>query len=140
MMETKNRRQRAAFGTIIKKNRTWHVVWHVNGKRYQRSSGSANREDAKRLLAEIQMEVRQGHYAPNASKLTLQGLRELVVTDYKANRRRSLPRVTYAFDRLFDFFGKEARAALIQPKVPDYMAWRRATRDPWPAIMASRQL
>jgi len=120
----RKKRQRSVFGTILKKGHIYHVRYTIGTKTYQQSTKSTSRDEARRLLTELQVSLRQG-VTPDGTKVTLDELKALVVANYKANGRKTLWRAEMCFKRLADYFGADAKLSVIPPRVPDYIAHRR---------------
>src|SRR6266849_4511212 len=69
----------------------WWVKYHVGGKPVRESTHSTKLDDAKRLLRVRLGEVEKGTPPSiNLQKTTVREIVEDLITNYRANRRRSL--------------------------------------------------
>ena len=115
---TQDRRE---FGTLRLRGRIWHIRYKVAGRTYQESSKSTNREDAETLLDQRQSELgRCVFVAPDAKRLGLADLRDLVKRDYRVKRYGSLRTVLQCFGRLERFFGNASALAITTDRVTAY--------------------
>jgi len=104
---------------------TWWIQYSVRGKRYRESSGSANRNDAVKLLKDRLGAAAQGKpVGPNVDKTTFEDLAQILLDDYRANGRRSLERVQAAVNHLRGFFGDYLAIDITSDQVTRYMTWR----------------
>lgn len=104
---------------------TWWIQYSVRGKRYRESSGSANRNDAVKLLRDRLGAAAQGKpVGPNVDKTSFDDIAQILLDDYRANGRRSLERVEAAFNHLRGFFGDYLAIDITSDQVTRYMTWR----------------
>jgi integrase len=109
----------------LKTCETWAIRYFVNGKATTETTGSTNRADAVRLLKQRIGDVATGKpVGPLIQRLTFEDLAEMVVADYKANTRRSLPRVEDALEHLRGFFGKDRAERITTDRLTSYRAFR----------------
>ena len=114
---------------------TWWIQYSVRGKRYRESSGSANRNDAVKLLRDRLGAVAQGKpVGPNVDKTSFEDLAQILLDDYRANSRRSLERVEAAINHLRGFFGDYLAIDITSDQVTRYMTWRQK-QDAAPATI-----
>ena len=85
---------------------TWTVQYSHKGRQYRESSGSTRRSDAVGLLRKRLSEMAPGRrfLGPQSERITFEELMELVLSDYRANQRRSTRRVVIARKRLAKAF------------------------------------
>src|SRR5207245_3625122 len=75
----------------LKNSAHWWVKYYINGKPRRESTGSTRLDDAKKLLRTRLGEVEKGTLPTvNLQKVTLREIIEDFITNYRANRRRSL--------------------------------------------------
>src|SRR5206468_8070555 len=87
-------RDTSGLGEIKLRGSIWWIRYYDNGRRRQESSGSTKRPKAVALLKRrIKEQEQNGRAAPEKDKVTFDAAAAAVVTDYKINRRRSLPDV-----------------------------------------------
>lgn len=120
-----NDRRTAGTGGVYQRGAVFWIRYSVRGRKVRESSGSTKRADAVRLLKRRLGEIGAGRYVgPDAEKVTLVDLRELILTDYRLKGRRSTLRVQEAFRHLSAFF-TFARVPDITPdRVDAYITHR----------------
>lgn len=109
----------------------WYYTYYRDGKRYRRSTGvvdngtQENKQAARDVMTTAMAEhAKEGPPAPG--HLTLADLRDLVVTDYELNGRKSLPRLKQSFRNLEAHFGARRRVSRIDTRaVREYARKRR---------------
>ena len=83
-------------GTIFKRGKTWYVSYWVDGKQVQKSSGSANIQDAKRLRDQILGKKARGEIVvSDAAKITCRELLDDLLAHYDAGNAK--PTTTRVF-------------------------------------------
>jgi integrase len=112
---------------IYKRNGSpfWWIHYSHRGKQYCESSKSTVLADAKRLIKKRLGEMGSGRFAPNADKVTMKELAELVREDYRSNQRRTLWRVNFSLTHVLAFFGNTP-ALDIPRRIPAYITARLA--------------
>jgi integrase len=88
----------------------WWLDYSIRGKRYRESTKTTVRAEAARLLRQRITEHGTGRYAPNADRMTLDDLGQMLRTHYELEGLRSLTRAAGALERLREHFGGDARA------------------------------
>ena|SRR5215510_2934082 len=83
------------MGSVYQRGHVWWVQYSFNGRKHRESTRSRNRRDAVRLLRSRLEEIGRGRLiGPALEKTTFDDLAELLLTDYRINRKRSLARIT----------------------------------------------
>ena len=104
---------------------TWAIRYFVNGKATTETTGSTNRADAVRLLKKRIGDAANGKpVGAVIQRLTFKDLAEMIVTDYKANGRRSLARIEEALNHLREVFGKDRAEVITTDRLIAYRAFR----------------
>jgi len=115
------------MGGVYQRGATyWIRYWH-RGERFSESSNSTKESDAWALLKKRQGEIGIGrHTKPDAQRLTLEGLRKLLLKDYADNGQKSADRAAASMDHLEDFFGKDTRTIdITMDWIVEYVDHRR---------------
>src|SRR5262249_18222118 len=88
---TPDRQHLPGLGTIYRRGRVWWIKWSKDGKRRRESSKSERGVDAIRLLRRrIEEAARDRRRDPVAeNRVTMAQLFDALVSDYRANGRRS---------------------------------------------------
>jgi len=85
---------------------TFWIAYSLRGKLIRESSHSRKEADAWRLLKKRLGEMALGRpVGLNIEKTTFEEMAAMIVNDYKANGRRSLPRLEEAITQLREYFG-----------------------------------
>jgi len=116
-------------GTLFKRGRIWYLSYYVDGRQVQRSSRSANLQDAKRLRDQILgKKAREEMGNSSAEKVTcgelLDDLIEYAKTNLKASTAHIFELVIEANIR--PFFGHLRAVALTTERFKDYRRKRLA--------------
>jgi site-specific recombinase XerD len=84
---------------------TYTVEYYVNGRMKRESARTTNQKKALSLLKRRQGKIAEGRRVdPAGERVVFKQLADNLLNDYKANRRRSLERVTDALDHLLAAF------------------------------------
>ena len=111
----------------LKTSATWWLVYHVRGVRYRESAHSTHRPDAVRLLKKRLGDIGTGRpVGPALERTTFEHLAEMLLNDYRANTRRSLPRALSAVSHLRSAFGLARALDLTADRISSYVADRLA--------------
>jgi integrase len=105
----------------------------------KRSTGTADEALARKRLARWHAEVLGGSYLPDADRTTFDQLAAMLLDDYRANRRRSLPRLEHALAHLAPVFGGARARAITRDRVVAYTRQRRE-QDGAAAATVNREL
>jgi len=83
------------LGRIFKRGSVYWIAYSYRGKEFRESSHSKSEAQAQRLLKKRIGEMGRGRLiGPALEKTTFDDLAELLLTDYRINRKRSLARIT----------------------------------------------
>jgi integrase len=120
--------KRRGQGYIFRKTgtRLWTIQYYQRGKRIRESTGTANRNQAVKLLNKRLADAAAGKaVGPAVEGTILSQILAMVEADYRANSRRSLDRVQQGAAHLLSFFGQECRVNTItHDRITDYAAHR----------------
>jgi len=112
---------------VQKRSPVWHIQYFHRGVRHRESSQSTNKADAVRLLRRRLKEIEEGTLiAPNAAKVTVADLLQLVTDDYQANSRKSLARTKSAIRHLSIFFANALAIEVTGARANKYIHSRQA--------------
>src|SRR5258706_47656 len=106
---------------IYRRGTVWWICYSQGGHTYRESSRSSRKKVARDLLKKRLGEIGSGRLiGPNAEKVTLGDLGEMLFADYEARGLKSLVRMRQHIKHLAEYFGGHARALDI--------TWDAATR------------
>jgi site-specific recombinase XerD len=106
---------------------TYTVEYYVNGKMKREASRTTSPKKALSLLKKRQGKIAEGRRVdPAGERLAFKKLTENLINDYKANRRRSLERVTDAIDHLLAAFDGYRAQDISGDMVTKYVVDRQA--------------
>lgn len=111
-------------GRIYQRGNIWWIDYSFRGERHRESTGSTKKKDAKALLRKRMKEMGDGGPMVNEEEVEFSDLRDVVVTDYKVNGRKSLDRVQLAFDHLEDYLSGVRAVDLTKDRIMRYVAAR----------------
>jgi integrase len=117
-------------GTLFKRGRIWYVSFWVDGKQVQKSSGSSNIQDAKKLRDQILGKKARGEIvASDAGKVTCGELLDDLLVHYESGNAK--PTTTRVFRWCMDanlkpYFGAVKAASLSTQKLKRYREKRKA--------------
>jgi integrase len=120
-------------GCIYQRGKLWWISYSDAGHKHFESSKSEKRADAGRLLRKRLAEIDGGRFAPAAKVTTVAAILDLVVADYKAQGRRSLPRCELAVKQVKDALGDTLARNVTYSQLNAYVAecrgrgWQPAT-------------
>jgi hypothetical protein len=127
--------KRRGQGYIFRKTgtRLWTIQYYQRGKRIRESTGTANRNQAVKLLNKRLADAAAGKaVGPAVEGTILSQILAMVEADYRANSRRSLDRVQQGAAHLLSFFGQECRVNTItHDRITDYAG---SGKDPDPRL------
>jgi Phage integrase family len=104
---------------------TWWISYSVRGKLVRQSAQSSKESAAKKLLKKRLGEAALGKpVGPDIEKTTFEDMAAMIVTDYKANGRRSLARLEDAITHLREFFGGYRAVEITGDIVTAYVTFR----------------
>jgi hypothetical protein len=89
------------MGRVYLRGNVWWVQYYFNGRKHRESTGPPNLPDAMRLLRSRLEEIGRGRLVgPAIEKTTFDDLAELLLTDYRINRKRSITRIEDSVEHL----------------------------------------
>lgn len=113
------------LGRVYRRGRVWWIQYSFRGEVYRESSGSSNRVDAVKLLRRRLEEMGRGRLiGPDVERTTFQDLAQMLLNDYRANGKRSLPRIEDAVNHLGDTFAKARALEITTDRIIAYSAAR----------------
>ncbi|MEK7823990.1 MAG: site-specific integrase [Candidatus Eisenbacteria bacterium] len=108
----------------------WWVKFYHRGKAHRESSHSMKEADAVRLLKRRLGEMGAGRFVPDADKVAFDDLAAMIVADYEANGRRSLPGLKNSIEHLRAAFGGMAAVAITTDRLTRYVRDRQKEKPP----------
>ena len=120
-------------GGVYQRGEIWWVRYSHRGQKQRESSESTRRSDAVALLQRRLGEIHGGRFAPAARVTTVAVILDLVVADYTAQGRRSLPRCELACKQVKEALGTTLARDLTYSDLNTYAAacrgrgWKPAT-------------
>src|SRR2546425_3632722 len=112
---------------LYRRGEVWWMTWRTpDGKRHRASTEKHYHEEAKAVRDRLAGDVASNRPVILPGKVTLHDLKELIVADYKAKRRRSLGRLKGALEPLIEFFGRRPVASISWGDTLKYRQHREA--------------
>ena len=113
-------------GSIYQRGGTWWVKYHQYGRVIRETTGSADQHVAEKLLLKRNAEIEGGHrIAPQVNRCKIDKLFDMVATDYRVNKRRSLPETERRIRKhLRPFFGGRPAISITTDVVTKYIERR----------------
>jgi len=113
------------MGHVYRRGHVWWVQYSFNGRKHRESTRSRNRGDAVRLLRSRLEEIGRGRLiGPELEKTTFDDLAELLLTDYRINRKRSLARIEDGTQHLRRAFSGLTALCLTSDRIMVYIRAR----------------
>src|SRR5215475_522544 len=110
------------MGRVYQRGHVWWVQYYFNGRKHRESTRSQSRGDAVRLLRSRLEEVGRGRLiGPALEKTTFGDLAELLLTDYRINRKRSLARIEDGTQHLRRAFSGLTALCLTSDRIMAYI-------------------
>jgi len=117
---------RSGTGRVYKRGETWWIQYGFRGQDYRESSKSTKKADATALLRQRLAEMASGKVmGPQEERVMFQDLMDLVLTDYRKKRRKSLRRLELSIKHLQGYFGDLPALAITTERVNAYILARR---------------
>ena len=113
-------------GGVYLRGDTYWIRYSHRGEKHRESSASTRRSDAVALLQRRLAEIHGGRFAPAARVTTVAVILDLVVADYKAQGRRSLPRCELACKQVTEALGDTLARDLTYSDLNTYVGACRA--------------
>jgi integrase len=116
------RRARRGSGHLYRRGKVWWFKWFdAQGQPHWRSSGSRERAVAETMLRDqLGQRDRGAPVLPDPRRLSVDSLLEILKTEYRLNRRRSLDRADLSCRHLLRFFAGRAAASVTGVDVAKY--------------------
>lgn len=116
------------MGQLRKRGNVWWIRYYRAGRRYEESSGSTRQGDAERLLRIREGDIARGvPVSAKVGQLRFEEAAADVVTDYRANQKRSLRDLeTRIRLHLVPFFGGRRMGNIATSDARAYVAQRQA--------------
>ena len=111
---------------IYLRGQTWYIRFKYRGRLYRESSDSSDKEIARRLLEQRQLEIQEGRFAPRADSTTFDHLVALIEGEYTSNGRKSLGSLQDRIESLRQHFGKRLPVDVTYADLDDYRVARLA--------------
>jgi Phage integrase family len=109
----------------IKQSPNWWIAYSVRGTLKREPAHTSKEAVASKLLRKRLGEIALGKpVGPDIERTTFEDLAAMVVSDYKANGRKSLARVQDALAHLREYFGDFRAVEITGDKVTAYIAYR----------------
>ncbi len=113
------------MGQVYQRGNVWWVQYYFNGRKHRESTGSPSRADAVRLLRSRLEEIGRGRLVgPAMEKTTFDDLAELLLTDYRINRKRSGARIEDSVQHLRKVFGGLRALSVTTDRIVAYISAR----------------
>ncbi|MFQ5917821.1 MAG: hypothetical protein ACE5I0_08435 [Candidatus Binatia bacterium] len=113
-------------GSIFRRGGVYWIKYYRNGTAYRESSRSNKEADARGLLKKRMGEVSLGRFiGPDAERVTIGDLAEVLLIDYKVNGKRSLEGLEIRLKHVLPFFGDYKAHEVGTDRVKKYIALRK---------------
>jgi len=114
------------MGMIYKRGETYWIKYYRNGKPYYESSKSHKESEAKQLLKRREGQITEGRFfGLKVEKTLFDELCKDLVTDYKANDRKSLDRAELSIKHLAKHFKDYRANNITTATIKEYIAERK---------------
>jgi integrase len=123
---------------LFKRGKVWHVRIKWKGKLVRRSTGTSNRELARRIEAKVLQELAENRWFPNeAKKRTFEELKDRYMKEHSTIYKtpKSSLRDISSFKHLSGFFSGLTLAEITPARISEYKSLRR-TEGAKPATLA----
>jgi len=109
----------------IRQSPIWWIAYSVRGSLKRESANTPKEAVASKLLRKRLGEIALGKpVGPDVERTTFEDLAAMVVSDYKANARKSLARVQDALAHMREYFGDFRAVEITGDKVTAYITYR----------------
>jgi integrase len=115
-------------GSIYQRGGVWWVKYHQHGRVLRESTKSAKQGDAEKLLLKRNAAIEEGRTINlRVNRCKVDALLEMVVTDYKVNRKKSLPETERRIRKhLKPFFGGRLAISIESDLIVKFIEKRQA--------------
>src|SRR5437016_1293561 len=112
----KRMRGKRGDGCLVLRKTGWYLrVYDANGRQYARATKTHDKKKAQRML-DRELEKRAHAENPDAHKVTFAELVDDLLTDYRVNNRRSVPKLKH----LQEHFGKTRALNITSAAIRKY--------------------
>lgn len=117
---------------VRRKTRTWFLKYYLNGEPIEVPTGTEDFDEAVRMLRQRMAKVaRHAEYSDHPERVLVDQLLDLIIDDYRFERRRS----TYDTERRVDkhlrpFFGPKKAADISTSLIKKYIVVRQRDAEP----------
>ncbi len=110
------------MGSLFKRGSVWWVKYYKDGKPYRESTRSKKESDAKRFLRLREGQIAEGKFSGiKIEKIGFEELAEDLISDYKVNGKKSLPRAERSVRQLSNFFAGYRAVNITTTKIKAYI-------------------
>ena len=114
--------------SLVKRGKTWHTHFVVNGQRFRQSLGTTDWREAQAKEKQLIAEASEGKLTQNSTTLARQPF-GLATDDYVSARKLELATASQAkekqlFVQLRAYFKQEPLKAITVKRITDYRTWR----------------
>jgi integrase len=114
--------------SLVKRGKTWHTHFVVNGQRFRQSLGTRDWREAQAKEKQLIAEASEGKLTQNSTTLARQPFGQ-AADDYVSARKLELATASQAkekqlFVQLRAFFKQEPLKAITVKRITDYRTWR----------------
>jgi integrase len=114
--------------SLVKRGKTWHTHFVVNGQRFRQSLGTKDWREAQAKEKQLIAEASEGKLTQNSTTLARQPFGQ-AADDYVSARKLELATASQAkekqlFVQLRAFFKQEPLKAITVKRITDYRTWR----------------
>jgi integrase len=111
-------------GSVYQRGKVWWLYYGHRGERYRESSGSRKKTVAQALLRQRMAEIAGGAFiGPQEREVTIENLRDLHMTDLRANGKRTRWAKT-AWKRVLSFFAGDRALDVTTQRLKLYLIHR----------------
>lgn len=116
------------MGRVYQRGSIWWVQYCYRGKTYRESASSTHRTHAVKLLRRRLDEIGRGRLlGPDVERTTFENLAQMILTDYRMNKQKSLRSVTLSLRHLGATFTRTPAIDITTDRVRVYIAARQDT-------------
>ena len=122
------KRSTRGLGGVYQRGNRWWIYYSCRGKLYRESAGSTEKS-AVLLLKRRHGEMGRGQiHGPSIERTTFEDLAKMIIVEYAANGRDSMPRLKTALNALRQKFGMSLACDITLDRLNSYVTERLATK------------